>query len=94
MATPPTGLMLCAHLQTALTEELVSCTEGNLNDRSKLSQLFRGVGFDVCDTLPSPLSVLSFREAHKSTSHLKVCDKLLHDSLPGDKPFNQDVGRT
>jgi hypothetical protein len=38
-------------LDTALTEELVSVTEGNLNDGSELGELLGGIGLDIGDSL-------------------------------------------
>lgn len=39
------------YLETALTEKLISSSEGELNNTSEFSQLFCSVGFDIRNAL-------------------------------------------
>lgn len=72
-------------LQTAFAQELVSGTEGDLDNTCELSKLLGGVGLDVGDALEQKLDNV---QESPSKTHLEVGCELLNDRLPCNKALD------
>jgi hypothetical protein len=76
-------------LHTALTEELVSGSEGNLNDGTELGELLGSVGLDVGNALE-----VGWELVDVSLFYLVPhTDEHLDDLLPSGESLNEDIGR-
>lgn len=74
-------------MKVAVAQELVSCSEGDLNDASKLREFFGSVVLDVGDALVTKCERNVLRE-RKAQKYLKVGSLLFHNNLPGNEMFN------
>ena len=81
-----------SHLKTAVAQELVSSTEGDLDDASKLCELLGRVVLDVGDSLVTKCEREVSGEK-KAQTYFKVGSELFHNSLPGNETFDEDICR-